>query len=264
MNYNSFSKFLIFLIICSFMVTSTIQARKIKEAEAIEITVDSPDSIELVGYLYLPQKLENEKVPLVILLHQMRMDHKIWADLVNYIANEGMAVFAMDLRGHGYSIYDIAKHKIKPKWQISANEFLLYPSDVQQIVDSTLSRYNSHLDKNNLAIVGASIGANTALLFAQKNPTVKYTALLSPGLNYRGLKISEAVQRAILNQHPLYIAVAGKDVYSHTSCALLSDITHYLLDVEVFDNYWHGNDLLNKTPALRSRILSDLIKYLKK
>ena len=48
---------------------------------------------------------------------------------------------------------------------------------------------------DSIGIAGASIGANLAVLDAADDPGVRSIALLSPGLDYRGLRIEAAMKK---------------------------------------------------------------------
>ena len=51
------------------------------------------------------------------------------------------------------------------------------------------------VNHSRIGIAGASIGANLAVLAAVDDPTVTSLALLSPTLDYRGLRIEAALRK---------------------------------------------------------------------
>jgi dienelactone hydrolase len=65
-----------------------------------------------------------------------------------------------------------------------------------------------NINPNNIAIVGASIGANIALNYAASDPSIKAVVLLSPRLDYKGVTTSAAIKQY---KGPIYIATAAKD-----------------------------------------------------
>jgi pimeloyl-ACP methyl ester carboxylesterase len=61
--------------------------------------------------------------------------------------------------------------------------------------------------------VGASLGANLALLVAAENPTVRAVGALSPSLDYRGLRLDSGVLKR-LSTRPLWLGVSLHDPYA--------------------------------------------------
>ncbi len=230
--------------------SSDIEAAKYKSVAPIEITDDATDSsVELVGYLFLPEKSQFAKPPLVILLHDFSESHVAWNDYAEYLTREGFAALAMDLRGHGLSIYDLRQHRNRPKNTFYAGEFEKFPHDVLQLVDKTIKVQGAEFDTTRLAVIGAALGANTGLLYAIDDPRVKYTALISPGLELNGLNIAGALPQ--YGTRPLFIAVAEKDIYSMQSCNMLSDVSPRVLDMRCTKAIFTALGWLTRTSTCR-------------
>ena len=221
----------------------------------------TPDSLELVGYLYLPKLSKAPKFPLVILLHEAGEDHSVWQDFSEILCSYDFAVFAMDLRGYGYSIYDFRWGKNRPQNMFYVGEFLKYPDDVALLVRQLFAKQGARLDSTKLGIIGAELGANTAMLFAASEPKVKFAGLISPGLEYHDLRIAPAVKD--FGDRPLFIATASKDIYSMQTCEMLSDVVPRVLDIKVFDTFQCGTMLLLTEPKLVQILVNKLQQYLK-
>ena len=62
------------------------------------------DKFILVGDLYLASQETNK--PLIVLLHSFSLNAKTWTDMAESLRVKGYNVLAMDLRGHGRSLYN--------------------------------------------------------------------------------------------------------------------------------------------------------------
>ena len=240
---------------------STLDAAEGRKIEKAEVVIDAPDtSVELVGYLYLPDLEKYPKPPLVVLLHQKSRSHAVWDGFARAIAGRGMAALAMDMRGYGKSIYNLKLRKNRAPGVFYDGDFDAYPNDVRVLVGQTLHDWGYRLDTNNLAMIGAELGGNAGLLWAEQEPRVKYCALISPGLERKGLRIAPTI--IDFGERPLYIAASEQDIYAAESCYLLSDVVDRVLDMDIFEGFLHGNALLNANADLQTRILSDLKRHL--
>jgi alpha-beta hydrolase superfamily lysophospholipase len=252
---------LLLAIAAGFFVPDRVMARQWPWPDSAEVTVMSPDSLELVGNLYLPKGAKQTKLPLVILLHQTAETHGVWKDLADVLCRNGYAVFAMDLRGCGYSIYDFRTGKNRPPNTFYIGEQARYPADLRQLVGKLFTEHGKILDSTRMAVIGAELGGNVGLLYAVDEPGVRFTALISPGLDYSGLQIGKAIKD--YGERPLFMATAKKDIYSMESLDLLSDIVPRVLDAAVFDTYRYGNALIATEPQLVRMLTDRLQKYLK-
>ena len=123
------------------------------------------------------------------------------------------------------------------------------------------TEHGGMLDSTRIAVVGAELGGNAGLLYAVDEPGVRFTALISPGLEYSGLQIATAIKD--YGERPLFLATAKQDIYSMESINLLSDVVPRVLDVAVFDTYRYGNGLVDTEPQLIQMLIDRLRQYLK-
>ena len=110
----------------------------------------------------------------VILLHQNKKDKSSYDFLIPKLLENGYQVLNIDLRGHGRSQGDYSKFRDE--------DFQKMFSDVWA-GESYMHEINPQMK---IQLIGASIGANTALRFQEMN-TVDSVIALSPGLNYHGI-----------------------------------------------------------------------------
>jgi dienelactone hydrolase len=80
------------------------------------------------------------------------------------------------------------------------------------------------------AIVGASIGANLALIVGANNPEVVTVVALSPGVDYQNLKPSGLLGN--FGQRPIFLIASQDDKYSYDSVKQMAPLapqaaTHY-------------------------------------
>ncbi len=175
----------------------------------------------------------------VILLHMLGRDHRDWDDFRMQLSKKGYASIAVDLRGHGQS---------SGNWQkFSEKDFQAMQLDV----DAAGSYLKSKGIKK-IVLVGASIGANTALRYAAGNPDVIGVALLSPGENYRGVKTLDVADKLT---SPLFVAVATGDRQSIGASKQIHDAALGQKLIKIYDGSEHGTNLFVRTD-LQSVLLS--------
>jgi acetyl esterase/lipase len=116
-----------------------------------------------------------------------------------------------------------------------------------------------NINPNNIAIVGAGIGANVALNYAASDTSIKAVVLLSPGLNFKGVTTFDAIRQY---KGPIYIATAGKDPIAdndpQTLCNEINCANNNRLHIYQ-DSNGHGTDMFSDSllqPPLDKLIVS--------
>lgn len=182
----------------------------------------------------------------VILVHMLGRDKSDFEQLAKQFQTHGITTLALDLRGHGDS-------------DLELNSFT--ESDFKNMINDLNAAYNYLIQQQytNIGIIGASIGANTALNYAAQNQNIKALILLSPGLNYRGVKTEESIKQY---DRPLLIMASTEDSYAYQSSNQLSNLAPGDADLLSYTNRGHGTDMLND--KLNDRILQWMINSLNK
>ena len=161
---------------------------------------------------------------------------------------------AVDLRGHGESI------RAKDGGELHAENFNKSQFGKMTLDADAAVKWlakQKGVDKSRLGIVGASIGANVALVYASKNPErVKTVVLLSPGISYRGIATASAA--AEYKGSALYIAAKG-DAYAAKSVGKLARPAGPNRQKKIFSGNLHGTNLFKKHADL-SGLLFDWFK----
>lgn len=199
------------------------------------LTIPAADGVTLVGAFYAP---DNVPAPTVLLLHQVGGQKEDWAAFATQLQVAGYAVLAPDLRGHGES-------EGETEWAVMAD-------DVARALETLADQ--PEVDAERIAIVGASIGANLALVGGTAAPSVRAVALLSPGLDYRGVRTEEAM--IAYGDRPILIAASQEDTYAVSSAQTLERLAQGQPVLAIYDGAGHGTEMLARQPDLNDLLLS--------
>jgi dienelactone hydrolase len=135
------------------------------------------DGVELRASLDLPAGVP-APIPAVLLLHGYGEDRAAFASLKKKLLERGLAVMALDLRGHGASVLKNGQPiQPTPAWRASAHEF---PPDVEPALDWLKSQ--PRVDSRRIAAIGYDVGANLALIASGRFPEVKTVIAVRPNL----------------------------------------------------------------------------------
>lgn len=257
---NTKNKFL--LILMAFFITLTlispIYAAKKSGPSTIEIT--TKDGFILVGTVDLPAFASlKKKVPLVIFLHSLGHTKDSWFSLPQKTKSLGYAVLTLDLRGHGESIIDGKARK--SYWtNFKPNDFQKLPGDVLDTISYVKTSY-PEINSSKIAIVGADIGANAAIIAASKdNKDIKTLILLSPTMEQK--KLETPVSLVAYGSHPLLIMVSKRDKFAYYQSSELIKYGQGIKTLKVFPSGGNGTDLVGFRPESNSIILDWLKKNL--
>ncbi len=153
-------------------------------------------------------------------------------------AAEGIGGLAIDLRGHGESPGSPQDYTGMVQDVRAARRFLSARAEV------TPSR---------IGIAGASIGASLAVLAAVDDPSVASLALLSPSLDYRGLRLESAIKK--YGARPALLVASDDDGYAARSVRELQKAGGGSREVVVLSRAGHGTAMLTGDSALGQRLL---------
>jgi pimeloyl-ACP methyl ester carboxylesterase len=210
------------------------------EATDVSIPVDG---LDLVGTFYAPEKV-SPPWPGVILLHMLYSDRSQWGSFPHLLAESGYSVLSVDLRGHGETGGTI-------NWDLAAN-------DLEQIWNYLISR--PEIDKDRTAMIGASIGANLALVGGSNEESIITVVLLSPGLNYAGVETEPAMRS--FGDRPVLIVASQEDTYAADSSVALDEAAIGESRLILFEGAGHGSNMFAAEPDLSEQIIDWLDDYL--
>jgi dienelactone hydrolase len=192
------------------------------------VTFRAEDGTTLSGAYYEPSR---RPAPGIVLLHMLRRSHADWDAAASQLSDAGFAVLAFDYRNPS----DLGAYAIDVR---AAKAFL---------------RERPEVMPGSIGIAGASIGANLAVLDAADDAGVRSIALLSPGLDYKGLRTEAAMKK--FGARPALLAGSTKDPYAARSIRHLTTIGPGLREVRLTDSVAHGTVLLSRDPDLISALV---------
>lgn len=170
-----------------------------------QVMLVTSDGVELYGTYRKP---DGAKLPgAVILLHKFASSKEEFSQLCGELGPEGFATLAIDLRGHG----ETAKASGRSYRDFSDDDFRAMANDA----DAAYKKLRQDYPSLPIFIIGASIGANTALNYACSQPAIAGAVLLSPGRLYKGISTTESA--GAYGKRPLMLAASSEDQYSYTS-----------------------------------------------
>jgi len=187
------------------------------------VTFRAEDGATLNAAYYEPSR---RPAPGIVLLHMLRRSHTDWDAAASQLADAGFAVVALDYRG--------------------GDELGAYAIDVRAA--KAFLRERPEVNPGSIGIAGASVGANLAVLDAADDPGVLSIALLSPGIDYKGLRTEAALKK--YGARPALLAGSTKDPYAARTIRALTTIGPGLREVRLTDAVAHGTVLLTRDPDL--------------
>jgi len=171
-----------------------------------------------------------------LLMPMMNHGRSSFAPLVPRLHEQGYHVLAIDLRGHGQSTN-------KGSFRDFANaQFVAMESDCAGAIKLLKEK-----GAEEIVLIGASIGANLALMHAEKDAAVKKIVLLSPGMDYRGLVIEPAASSL---RKPVLLMASKGDSYPADSCRKVMELAKGEKSIEIYEGNAHGTDMLAHAGAL--------------
>lgn len=199
-------------------------------AASRRITVRTEDGVTLAGTYF---ETSRRPAPGIVLLHMLSRTHEDWQAAGSRLADAGYAVAAIDFRNAGDADASALGFDVK-----AAKAFL---------------RERPEVMPNSIGIAGASIGANMAVIDAADDPGVQSIALLSPGLDYRGLRTEAAVKK--FGARPALLVSSTKDSYAWRSVRQLASTGPGTREVRLTDVRAHGTVLLARDPDLAAALV---------
>ena len=159
------------------------------------VSIIAPDGTTLAAMFY---EASPRPAPAVVLVHMLGRSKDEWRVVADRLEGAGIAALAIDLRGHGRS---------------GGNGSAL--SAMVDDVRAGLSWLAAHpsVRPEALGVVGASLGANLVGIAAADTPAVRAIAMISPSLDYRGLRLDAGVMRK-LGDRPVWLAASTEDPYA--------------------------------------------------
>lgn len=207
-------------------------------AASDRVTFRTEDGVQLVATWYDPS---SHSAPAVILVHMLHRSRRDWDTVGSRLASEGIGALAIDLRGHGDSS-GAAGDGDPPDYSPMVRDL------------SAARRFVGSRVQGRVGIAGASLGANLAALVASVDPTIASLALLSPSLDYRGLRIEAAMRK--YGARPALLVSSDDDPYATRSVKDLQKGAGGMREPLLLSQAGHGTTMLGRNADL-TRVLVD-------
>ncbi len=208
-------------------------------AGSIEVHFKTRDGWTIVGDRYAHKgRLKGT----VVLLHQRGGKASDWQSLCHALQQAGFTALAIDQRGAGRSIKGPGPIGVGAPWATGPD----------------IAASIHYLDRTRVILIGASYGANNALIYAGRHARqLAAVILLSPGANYNGL---DAIAAAPLCRIPVLMYTSKDDPIANTGPSrintLLPGKAHW---VDSVVGTRHGTAML---PDLDAPIVKDCISLM--
>lgn len=246
-NFKNFVFVLIISIVFSFVFSPVAFGAKKKSQSKHKIEFVTKDKFILVGDLYLSPS-QSQK-PLVVCLHSFSLNALAWSNLAKALQHKGYNVLAMDLRGHGRSVYN-ENLKLKSRYKFSNSDWQKLPNDVIESIAYIKSHY-PHINCNNIIFVGADVGASAGVIAGNSlNPKPSKFVMVSPMLNFKGLYIPIKVANYTNTKFLVILSKSDKILFNF-----------YTKDKPIIIKYpigGPGNQLLKVNPSS----VSDIVNFI--
>lgn len=201
-----------------------------------KIVLTTGDGVTIYGtFVYID---DSESHPAAILCHQFRNDRSSYRTFQDLLAGNGICSLAIDFRGFGESVDDGLTYT-----NFKDRDYIDMLNDIESAFNYfTDGPGKERVDAERIGLVGASIGANLAIMAGAGLDGLACIAALSPGRDYFGLK---PIDYAPDVEIPAFVAYAKGD---RQSAEIVTDLVKAFDDnkpvVIEMDGSKHGTDML--------------------
>lgn len=199
------------------------------EAAGRPVGVPSPDGRTISGWLV---ETSHRPAPAVVLVPMLARPKEDWLAAADRLAGAGITALAIDL----------------PASTLPAEPGALaaWSADVAAAVAFLASGSGVH--PRAIGAAGASLGASLVALAAAADPRIRSVALVSPALDYRGVRIEAAMHD--FGTRPALLIASRRDPYAARSVRVLARGGPGPREAHWSDIAAHGSVLLAREPDL--------------
>jgi dienelactone hydrolase len=199
------------------------------EAAGRAVTFRAGDGRTLSGLL---MEADQRPAPAVVLVPMLGRPKDDWQAVAQKLADANITALAIDLPG-----------MTAPE---DPKDLARWSEDIRAAIAYLVSR--PEVRAGSIGVAGASLGGSLAVLEASGDATVRSVALISPSLDYRGVRI-EAAMRAY-GARPALLVASAHDPYAARSTRELAQDTQGRRDIRWSEVAAHGTVLLSRDPDL--------------
>ncbi len=221
-------------------------------ADVHTVRFTTADNVEIVGDFYEPAE-SAKPAPIAILLHMYRSDRNAWKVLAETLQNDGFAVLAIDMRGHGESGGD---NRTALQERVRQRDPSLFGSMYLDVAAAhTWLGSQEGCDVTRVTLVGASVGCSVAIDYGSRDRSVDVIVAMTPGTNYLGLDSTKAI-KAFGDRPVLLLATEAE----REATDVLADLNPAATKEIVGPGRIHGTQMFGQV----SEIESTIARYLKR
>lgn len=170
--------------------------------------------------------------PAVVLVPMLGGSKDDWDVVAQRLADVNIIALAVELPGQS----DPGDSKVLAGWSADIRAAVSYLSSRQDV------------RAGSIGVAGASLGANLAVLAAAALPTVRSLGLVSPSLDYRGVRVEAAMKQ--YGGRPAMLIASSKDPYAARTVRELASDPPGTRETRFSDAAGHGTILLMRDPDL--------------
>lgn len=193
------------------------------------VSFRAEDGRTINALVFEPSQRPASAVVLVPMLGRPKDD---WDTVGQRLADANILALAIDLPG----VSEPGDSKILGAWS----------ADVRASVSYLLARPD--VRTGSVGIAGASLGASFAALAAANLPAVHSLALISPSLDYRGVRIEAAMKQ--YGGRPALLVASSHDPYAARTVRELAKDPPGTRETRISETTAHGTMLLARDPDL--------------
>lgn len=210
-----------------------------------DIAFATSDGYTIAGTLYTVPKPKPAGLILVPMLGTTR---DRWRPFAAKAQAQGFESLAIDMRGHGDSKQQNGASTSYKSF--TTEQWLGVVNDIAAAKQALL---DAGADADNIAIVGASIGANLALRYGETDPSIQAMVLISPGKDYHGVTTEQSI--AAVGKRPVLLLTSSGDSYSAETCTALKPLAVGHCELHEYPGAAHGTDLLDTNENAPGQVL---------
>lgn len=229
------------------VVTLTLSVSWALAAEPQTVTFTARDGVQVSGVLYVPARTP---APAVVLLNMLGRTHRDWDGAAARFVEADIAVLAIDFRQIPIVDPDAAESVTSP--------FAPLVLDAEAARAYLAAR--PEINPARIGMAGASLGANVAALAAENDASVRSLALLSVSLDYRGLRLEQALKR--FASRPALLVASSEDPFALRSARQAVTMGDGPRELRVLSGAGHGAVMLAREPDLATALVDWFIRTL--
>jgi dienelactone hydrolase len=215
-----------------------------RAAETQAVTFAARDGVQVSAVLHLPEKTP---APAVIVLNMLGRTHRDWDGAAAKFVEAGIAVLAVDFRPSAL-----------PDPDAPGNPYAALVLDAEAARAYLAAR--PEINPGRIGMAGASLGANVAVLAAANDPAVRSMALLSVSLDYRGLKLEQALRK--FASRPALLVASSEDPFALRTARQAVTMGDGARELRVLSGAGHGTVMLAREPDLAVALVDWFLRTL--